>query len=255
MKIGNHIIFWLISGSFLSLFYGYRNDSISLTIWFVAALLPISIFTTYFFNYRLIPRFLLKEKFNKFLLYSIYTLIISAYLEFIILVLLFVFLANLKIDIANFDSLFLLVGMYVPVLIGVAAKLFRSWKSEEMRRSNLETEKEDLLGPFRQSGKKLKFRADRKIHQINPSEIIYIEGLKDYVKVHLQKAKPLIVKETLSSMDDMLKPFGFLRVHKSFIVSILKVKSFSTTEVIVEEFSIPIGRSFRDSFLNNLKEQ
>ncbi len=140
--------------------------------------------------------------------------------------------------------------MYVPVLIGVAAKLFKSWKSAENMRSTLENEKENILMPFKQEGETIKLRADRKTYKISPEEILYIEGLKDYVKVHLQKGKPLIVKETLSSMEDQLMPFGFIRVHKSFIISIAKIGSFTNTELLIGESTIPIGRSYRGSFLS-----
>jgi two-component system response regulator LytT len=248
-----HILFWSVCGLFLVLFYGSRNNSIEITLWFVAALLPITVLTTYAFNYYLIPRFLIPQRYLKFGLYALYTVVLSAYLQGWMMLLVFVFIAELNIDVAEFDTVFLLAGMYLPVLLGVSIKLFKIWQSELAARTAIEKEKAEIENRIPPEEETISLRANRKNHRIAPSAILYVEGLKDYVKVHLEEGKPLIVKETLSGMEKRLTPFQFTRIHKSFLVSIQKISSFESTAVEIAGREIPVGRSFRKGFLERME--
>jgi two-component system response regulator LytT len=224
------------------------------TLWFVAALLPITILTTYGFNYFLIPRYLIPQRYLKFGLYALYTFILSAYLQSWVMLLVFVFIADLNIDIAEFDTVFLLAGMYLPVLLGVSIKLFRTWQSEMAVRTTIEQEKAEIENRIPPEEETISLRANRKNHLVSPSDILYVEGLKDYVKVHLETGKPLIVKETLSGMEKLLAPFQFIRVHKSYLISIQKISSFESTSLQIAGQEIPVGRSFRKSFLERMED-
>lgn len=207
--------------------------------------------TTYFFNYFLIPKFLFSQRYKKFFLYSSYTVVFSAYLETIVLLLVFVFVAELNVDAGDFDSVFLLAGMYLPVLLGVAIKLFKTWQEEQTVREEIEREKTKMLDRLNPETETISLRADRKTYKLPPAEILYVEGLKDYVKVHTINNKPLIVKETLSGMERLLSPFDFQRIHKSFIVSKRKINSFNNNEVQIGTVSLPVGRSYKKEFVAN----
>jgi DNA-binding LytR/AlgR family response regulator len=79
-------------------------------------------------------------------------------------------------------------------------------------------------------------------------DILYIEGLKDYIKVHTAQ-KVFVVSERLSYMDEKLPENNFVRVHKSFIVALGKISSMQAEQVVIGGAIIPIGRVFRNAFL------
>ena len=90
----------------------------------------------------------------------------------------------------------------------------------------------------------LYFRTNRKMVKVLFNEILYIEGLNDYIKI-VTNTKPIITKHLLASLEEMLPPSEFARIHKSFIVAINKIESFNTDSVEIARNEIPIGRSYK----------
>ena len=90
----------------------------------------------------------------------------------------------------------------------------------------------------------LYFRADRKMVKIFLEEIVYVESLKDYVKIHRQEGKPLIIKQSISTLEEMLPQNLFARIHRSFIVAINKITAFTNHDVEIGSTEIPIGRLY-----------
>ena len=80
------------------------------------------------------------------------------------------------------------------------------------------------------------------------NNINYIEGLKDYIKIHLTtSSKPILTRMSLKSMEEKLPHRNFVRTHKSFIVAISKITSIKRDFVCINEKEIPVGESFKDS--------
>lgn len=90
----------------------------------------------------------------------------------------------------------------------------------------------------------LYFRANRKMVKVLFNDILYIEGLNDYIKI-ITSAKTIITKHLLSSLEEMLPQNEFVRIHKSFIVAIKKIESFNANSVEIGKKEIPIGRLFK----------
>ncbi|GAB4011796.1 LytTR family DNA-binding domain-containing protein [Spirosoma migulaei] len=90
----------------------------------------------------------------------------------------------------------------------------------------------------------LYFRADRKMVKVFIRDILYVESLKDYVKIITTSAKPLVVKQSISSLEDMLPEAGFLRIHRSFVVAVDKITAYTPTQVDVAGQELPIGRLY-----------
>jgi len=88
------------------------------------------------------------------------------------------------------------------------------------------------------------FRSDRKMIKVKYEDIIYIETMKDYVKVMRMKDKPLLVKQSISSLENMLPANQFVRIHRSFIISIQKITAFTTQDIEIGGMEIPIGRLY-----------
>jgi DNA-binding LytR/AlgR family response regulator len=90
----------------------------------------------------------------------------------------------------------------------------------------------------------LYFRADRKKVKIFFRDILFIEGLKDYIKI-VTISKTIVTRYVLSTLGDMLPTIQFLRVHKSYIVSINKIESFNADSIQIAKYKVPIGRLYK----------
>jgi len=91
-------------------------------------------------------------------------------------------------------------------------------------------------------------RVDRKMIKILLDDIIYIESDKDYVKLFTTHST-IMTRQTISSVEAMLSENKFFRIHRSFIVSLDKIKSFSSEIVEIGNKELPIGKIYRNSFL------
>jgi two-component system response regulator LytT len=80
-------------------------------------------------------------------------------------------------------------------------------------------------------------------------DILYIEGLKDYVKVHLQgQAKPVLSLTSLKALEEKLPASRFMRVHRSFIVALDQIKAISRNTVQIGEVSITVSDQYKENF-------
>lgn len=90
---------------------------------------------------------------------------------------------------------------------------------------------------------------------IKLDNILFIEGLKDYIKIFTtQNAKPVITLNSLKKLQQNLPPKRFTRIHKSYIVGLDHIKAINKTQVLVNDRYIPIGESYKDIFMNKLSE-
>jgi DNA-binding LytR/AlgR family response regulator len=96
----------------------------------------------------------------------------------------------------------------------------------------------DSVPPF------LYFRANRKMVKVQFCDILYIEGLNDYIKI-IMVNKTIVTKHLLASLEEMLPSNEFIRIHKSFIIAIHKIESFNSDSVEIAKKEIPVGRLFK----------
>lgn len=88
-------------------------------------------------------------------------------------------------------------------------------------------------------------RSERKMVKISFNEIKYIESLSDYLKIYL-KDKTVVTRETISNLEAKLPKENFIRVHRSFIVSMPCIESYTNEYLEIEKKMIPISRSYKD---------
>lgn len=97
-------------------------------------------------------------------------------------------------------------------------------------------------------------KSDRKFVRVRLDDILYIEGLKDYVIIHLLDKK-VITRMIVKSMEEMLPKNKFIRISKSYIVNKQKVESFDNKDVNIGSTELAIGLSYREQVLNSLLEK
>lgn len=96
-------------------------------------------------------------------------------------------------------------------------------------------------------------RSDRRMVKIDFNEILYIESLSDYVKIFTSE-KMDITRETITSLEGKLSNKKFLRIHRSYIVSIDKITSYTNEFVEINNKALLISRSYKESVLQKLAE-
>jgi len=92
-------------------------------------------------------------------------------------------------------------------------------------------------------------KSDYKIKRINFNDILYIEGLKDYVKVYTQNnPKPLLSLTSLKLLESKLPESKFMRVHRSFIVNLEKIDTIERSRIVFGKEYIPVSDQYKDRF-------
>ena len=98
------------------------------------------------------------------------------------------------------------------------------------------------------------FNVGRKKVKIYLDEILFIESLRDYIKI-TTNGKSILTKFQLTEIEDMLSKSNFIRIHRSFIVARDKISAFSANDVEINNKSIPIGRSYKELVLSVLEKE
>lgn len=92
---------------------------------------------------------------------------------------------------------------------------------------------------------------DRIKKKIDLEDIVYIESLKDYVRIQTSREK-IITRETMTDMEQQLPSDLFLRIHRSFIINMAKIQTVSYDEITVGNETLPVGRTYRNDVMRKL---
>jgi two-component system, LytTR family, response regulator len=86
------------------------------------------------------------------------------------------------------------------------------------------------------------------LHKVEFADILWIEGLKDYVKINLKSSsKPIVTRMSMKALEDQLPPSKFLRTHKSYILAVAAISSIRKNSVFVGNTEFPVGDSYKDA--------
>jgi DNA-binding LytR/AlgR family response regulator len=99
----------------------------------------------------------------------------------------------------------------------------------------------------------IKGESKNKFLKVDYNDILYIEGLKNYVSV-FTPAQRIVTYQTLRDLETTLPKPPFYRVHKSYIISVDKIRMVDGNTVYIGDQSIPIGETYRDSFLKMIRD-
>ena len=97
-------------------------------------------------------------------------------------------------------------------------------------------------------------RADYSLNKIKMDNIDLIEGLDDYLKIHIKNGKNIVARITMKGILEKLPATKFMRVHRSFIVPIDKITSVRKKIIYLNEIEVPIGNSYEEDFLKSIKQ-
>ncbi len=95
-------------------------------------------------------------------------------------------------------------------------------------------------------------KSDYKTLKIDLADILYLEGLGDYVCIHLPGGKKVLTLEKMKNLAESLPDHNFIRVHKSFLVAIDKIEFIERNRIVINEQRLPIGATYKDAFWDKI---
>jgi two-component system LytT family sensor kinase len=263
-----HAIFWCGVLLFYTYFFGSNTDDVNYVLSFSLFLMPITIATTYISIYKLIPDYLIKKKYRLFLLYSLYTLIISAYLIVLSIFYGLIYLSDFQYSNMapiSRNLLFITIAVYFVVVIISAFKLLKlnlkhAEKTKKLDTKILETQlklKEQELNYLKMQihphflfntlntmyGFALK-KADE-----TPEMILKLSNLLDYLLYQVDKPFVLI-KDDLNHIDDYIA-LEKMRFNDTLDISFIKENISENTQIAPMLLLPFIENSFKHGIIKN----
>jgi hypothetical protein len=248
MKTYQHIVFWILVYGVLTLIFANWFEGHMEAFYYVSLLMPVVLGTSYFFNYYLVPRFLFRRKFLKFMLYSSYLLIVSLCLELIVGVVAFMLIIYYGINEQSpifTDVIVLAIILYFIVFFKSFLLLLKHYFVDQRAISELEEKQSQIEKGY------LTVRSNRQTSRVLFDELLYIESLADYIQIHRTGGGPITSKEKISRMEQILPPY-FIRIHRSFIVNTKKISSYTREYVLLGEKELPVSRSYKNEVMEIL---
>jgi two-component system response regulator LytT len=248
MKPYQHILFWILVYGVLTLIFANWFGGYDEAYYFVSLLLPVVMGTSYFFNYYLVPRFLFARRFRKFVIYSLYMLVVSLCLELLASIVSMLIIVKFGINRAGplVTDVYTLAGvLYFIVLFKSFILLIKHYFVDQRAIGELEEKQTQLERGY------FTVRSNRQTSRIRFEELLYVESLADYIQLHLENGTQVTSKEKISRMEEYL-PDTFIRIHRSFIVNRSKISSFSREHVLVGGTELPISRSYKKEVVKEL---
>ncbi|WP_299903172.1 LytTR family DNA-binding domain-containing protein [uncultured Aquimarina sp.] len=128
-------------------------------------------------------------------------------------------------------------------------KVLKLSKNDTTQTNTLETNNSNILSDYNTTFIYLK--VEKQMQKIFLKDILYIESLKNYIKVKTLE-REIIAYKSISHMEGILPTSKFLRVHRSFIIAIDHINSFSTSEIELRSLKIPVGRNYKSKVKETL---
>ncbi len=115
----------------------------------------------------------------------------------------------------------------------------------DMAKKAAQTEEKERTGLF--------VKSEYKLVQVLFDDILYIEGLKDYIKIYVKnETRPIITLMSLKNMEDTLPSDRFLRVHRSYIVQKNKIENINKNRITIAGYEISIGETYRQTLMDEI---
>ena len=119
-----------------------------------------------------------------------------------------------------------------------AANKARSWFDLQQKQSDQLKSDEDFLF----------IKSEYKIVRIKIDDIKYIEGMREYVRIHLANDKPIMTLLSMKSVEEQLPKDSFMRVHRSFIVNLKKITTIERNRIVFDKVYIPVSEQHKEKF-------
>jgi two-component system LytT family response regulator len=117
----------------------------------------------------------------------------------------------------------------------------KAWELHGLRNKSPETQAANIPGYFF-------VNVDYSLLKVEFNDIQWIEGLKDYIKIYLKSSsKPVVTRMNMKTLEEQLSPSKFIRIHKSYIISIASITSIRKNSVFIGATEFPVGDNYKDA--------
>ncbi len=237
-----HIIFWVGYYIVFSLIWMRPEQGYFASFYLEFVLMPFRIGAVYAMLYILIPRYLIVRRYREFLLAYLALLLLTGFLQRLSSYFFYEFLLFEQtgpfIDLSLYIRSIMLVNTTV-ILLG-AVKIFSLYLLEVDR--NQQRQMADGSREF------VEVKANRRTYLLQPSDILYLESMGNYVTYFLANGEKLVSYGSIKAALDTL-PEEFLRLHRSYVVNLNHLHSYNADNVIVAGQELPRGKDIEDAVL------
>lgn len=95
-------------------------------------------------------------------------------------------------------------------------------------------------------------KTEYKIQKLDLADILYLEGLRDYVAIHTRNGK-ILTQQSMKSFQEQLPEDNFIRVHKSYLIAIDKIRFIERNRIVITDTYIPVGETYQEAFQQKLQ--
>lgn len=162
------------------------------------------------------------------------------------------FKPEIAVEAFNINALdFLLKPLCFERFLRTANKAFEHFSSRQKKNEVIDNQTERTI----QLNDSILVKTDYQTIMVKLDQILYIEGLKDYIKIHtMESNRPIITLNSLKKLQQNLPGERFSRIHKSYIVGLIHITAINKTQVMIRDKYIPIGESYKSFFMEKLDE-
>lgn len=235
-RILTHIGFWSLYYVCFSLIW-VKNDNYFASFYLEFVLLPARVIGVYVMIYLLIPKYLVKKKYQLFILMYLSLLIATGLLQrlsdYFFYQRLLLNETSVIFDIASFTRSILLVNS--TILFVAAVKIFQLYL--------IEVDKNQT-----DNGRTIELKSNRRIHLVLTEHILYVEGMGNYATYYMQNGDKIIVYTSIKAALEAL-PKQFIRLHRSYIVNTQQIDSYNNDNVSIAGVELPRAKNVTDAML------
>ena len=149
------------------------------------------------------------------------------------------------------EVLMILVAfLLMAVNTGIVYRMQASRSASRIRELETEIQRQNAAAQTPEAARFLVLRSEGKEVRVDPAQIRYIEGMSEYVKIWRDgESQPLVVLERLKNLENTLPAGSFLRIHRSYIVNLARIRISGRDSVTLDDgTSLPVGDSYRPAF-------
>ncbi len=248
-----HLAYWCSYVLFFTLIWGTYDGNYIKNLLIQLFGLPSRIILVYITIYYLFPKLFEKRHYLKFVMYYILLLVLVS-LSIQRPTMLYFIQPNFLPDwqnsaffkITEITNTVLDVNLAIIIpLIYTIVKRDKTIKEKVIEYEKNESSHTSIKNAF------INFKVEKTIIKVNLKDIIYIESLKNYIRVNMVNEN-IVVYKSISALQKELPPSKFLRIHRSFIIGIDYIESFSPSKLAVNKTELPIGRKYKDEVKRSL---
>lgn len=247
-RITKHIVYWVGLVFFFGVVWGTSDYNYFRNFMIQIYSLPSRLILVYGILYSLVPLFFLKKKYLTFI--ALYILLMVGVSVLIQRPLMLYYVQPRYLPgwtASNFftvtEIMNTILDVNIAAVIPLGAVFFKIWQKTQQR--TLQLEKNMLEAATGENEEFIYLKVEKTLQKIFIKDIVFIESLKNYIKVKTLE-REIIAYASITSIQNTLPSKKFLRVHRSYIVGLDFIDSFSPSKLILKGNSIPIGRKYKD---------